>query len=678
MGDVLIFTPAGEAAIPTKPSVRMSDGTLLAMLGDVGVQELQFWYSDDDGATWTDTTDTIAANSSADNRNSSMVVDTDDILWIVHRDEGYALARLTRATFSGTRVTLEDSIEFSDQGASNMDCVAFKIGTDTYIPIIYWYGGLYVKRTIVKCTSSEVLSIVGNITVESSTTTSMVRIDFHHTGDGKTVANSAPHLYLAWTESTATYFRKDTYSSGPTWTNGTRREIFDAITGNDKLFSMFYDGTRIIFAQPDGDSAPWVGMYERDEADTTTTDRTSGIPSVSGKSEQSVVAWEDPDGNVYIATINDAEELIYVKWTRATTTWDASWTTLTTNKVHEHSFGVYPHPNGSVTEFFFGEPGGVDGDDIFFNAVLSYNQAPTAPTWNNTSGATEDVAETLLLDWDFNDSDGDDQSDYTVRRRKGAAAYAYWNGSTWQAGEDASTKIASTGTTLNMASSWGADGDDDHYYAIKTWDPSDEVSPWSSELRVIPSAQDNPAITAPTGTVGPSETATWTVTTQTAFRTVVSDTSSTSDMDAGTLDYDSGWTVDGNKTDTIEFPTPSVTRYFRVQTKNDEGLLSDIDQETLTVTYTPPATPTLVATGDTPSTGAIGVVITNPGTGTTETGNDIYRRLVGDSDDGTRVAIGVAVDGTFTDWKVESGVAYQYLVRTFGDNGTQADSVWTT
>ena len=340
------------------------------------------------------------------------------------------------------------------------------------------------------------------------------------------------------------------------------------------------------------------------------------------------------------------------------------------------------HDRGLARGLQTGPPGG-PGDpglySIYYSSAFTFNTPPTAPTWNNTNPTTEDVDETLLLDWNFNDADGDAQSDFTIRRTIGAGSINYWNGTTWQASEDASTKIATATESHNMAASWGADGDGTHVYAVKTWDPSDEVSPWSANLDVTPSAQDNPTITAPTGTVGVSAQATWTASSQTAYRVVSSDTTSTTDMDAGTLEYDSGWVISSELFhNTLLFPVNGATRYFRVQTKNDEGLLSDIDQETLTVSWTPPTTPTLVATADTPSVGAIGVVIDNPAPNTpVVVSNDLYRRIVGESGPGTRIAANVAVDGTVTDWLAAHGVNYEYLVRAIADTSATADSAWT-
>ena len=99
----------------------------------------------------------------------------------------------------------------------------------------------------------------------------------------------------------------------------------------------------------------------------------------------------------------------------------------------------------------------------------------------------------------------------------------------------------------------------------------------------------------------------------------------------------------------------------------------------------PPATPTLVVTGSDVNA-YITVAITNPGTGATETDNDVYVRVAAGgrpdidrtvNDDGIRIATGVTPDGTFTDRAVAGSVSYQYRIRARGDNGTSVYGAWT-
>ena len=53
--------------------------------------------------------------------------------------------------------------------------------------------------------------------------------------------------------------------------------------------------------------------------------------------------------------------------------------------------------------------------------------------------------------------------------------------------------------------------------------------------------------------------------------------------------------------------------------------------------------------------------------------NDLYRRKQGETA-WTRIATGIPVNGSYSDYAVASGQAYEYMARALGDNGTTADS----
>lgn len=671
MAKTTVFTGTADQAAG-RSIVKLSDGTLIAMSPESVAANLMFYDSDDDGATWSDTSSDIteADVTSAQVPNFCFTVDEDDVLWCTYENATDHKGYVRRGVYSGGAITWDSGYIFNPTlyTSDKMAMVAFKISTDTYVAINANVTST-CQLAVVKRTSGGTYSTSHSLSTWVSNNPVFLGIDFHHTGDGLTVDSSTPHLYLyAQLGAYRLVYKRFAYTSGPTWTAGPERAIVSDTSIDQNYGQMFYDGTRIVMMYPN-DATDSIQVYERNEADTATTNRSTGIPSTGQSTGRVTQMFHDIDGNIYLVlSETSANYLAWAKWTRATTTWDTSWTNLESEGGIDQLY-VDVHPL-TLSHIYYSD----NADDGYYISSHTFNSAPTAPTWTSVSGEVEDVAETLLLDWVFNDPDSDAQSDYTIRRRKGAAAYAYWNGTSWQAGEDASTKIASSVSSKTLSASWGADGDDDHYYAIKTWDPSDEVSPWSSELRVIPSAQDNPTITAPTGTVGFTATATWTATTQTAYRVVVSDTSSTSDMDAGTLDDDSGWVVDAAKTALIEFPTNSATRYFRVQTKNDEGLISDIDQETLTVSYTAPTEPTLTVSEV--ELGALRITIDNPAGGATVVSNEVYRRV--GTEPYIRRATGVAVDGAWDDWAVTGGVTYDYKVRALGDNGTWTEGSTVT
>lgn len=654
-----------------------SDGTVwVAIVTDAGGSaEVRLWYSTDEGATWTEDTGAKIAVDAVDEHAAAFYIDASDRPWLLVRDATpEAVVRV--GSIASNAITWDDSLTLAD-ASEVYDLVAFDTDGSTWGHALYVQTGGTFRLHEFSWNGSALSD--GNL---RSFTADEGRLDFNHTGDGKTVQSSSPDLYVAYLSSSELKFVKWTYSSGPSYSVGSTRTI-DSTPEASHLPGMFFDGTRVVMVVADLDTdTPLV--YERDAADTTTTQRTGPPDTGSAGTDVLIDAvWDANTDDIYLIAEISSDDVGYLQYDRSADSW-GSWTSIEAITLDGQKVG-WVHLDGASTRPWLGAVF-VDSaaTDVLFEQAVVLNSSPTAPTVDSPDdGSVQDVNETLTVDWTFNDPDGGDtQSAYTVRRREGSGSYEYWNGTGWQASEDASTKISSSTSELALSSGWGADGDSDHYYAVKTWDSQDQVSPWSDETRVIPSAQDNPTIDSPTSgaTVGVEGTVNWTVSSQTKYRVVVSDTSSSTDMDAGTLDYDSGIQVSSTTQADVEYPNTG-TRYVRVQTHNDEGLASDIAEVDVTVDHTAPPTPTLSVTADSPSTGAIGVSVTNPaptGAEPDTDSNDLYRREVGDSDDGIRVATGVAKNGSYTDWAVASGVDYEYRAHAQGDNGVNAYSAWTS
>lgn len=146
-------------------------------------------------------------------------------------------------------------------------------------------------------------------------------------------------------------------------------------------------------------------------------------------------------------------------------------------------------------------------------------------------------------------------------------------------------------------------------------------------------------------------------------------------------DYDSNWIGDAASRAT----TPPVTLatgdawVLTLWTKNLEGLESTAQRRYFTVNFTPPATPTLAAT-PLPLAGTIRVAITNPTPGGAQPAvatQDLYRRTVGDTSNGIRVATGLASGATASDYRAVSGINYEYRVLTIGTTGVTVYGAWT-
>lgn len=413
-------------------------------------------------------------------------------------------------------------------------------------------------------------------------------IDFNHAGDAKSVAGGTPHLYVAWEGSNSLRFKKATYSGG-TWNWGTERTLTATATNAPRIDGIF-DGTRFVMAA-DISTTPYIHVEERNAADSASTNRTP--PALSARPTAVAVTYNSEGDIILVA--EDAGTPKFVKYDRSADSW-GSWSTIEaiSNIVGAPgSIGLKRGQSGQSTEVTYIQGAGSPYNVRYFAEKI--NNLPTNPTWVTASG-TFDVASGLTLDWDFQDPDlpNDSQGSYTLRRRIGAGAFNYWNGSTWQASEDGSTKITTTTTQVSLASSWGNDGDADHYFSVKTWDANDEgPSGWSAELQVTPSAKDNPTITALTTIPAAEYPITWTVATQTKYRVrTYTDVGGAQ----GSLIYDSGIVVSTNTGHVTPFPVNGAVRWVEVVTWNDEGLESDPSADQVTVDYEGPAAP-VITTG---------------------------------------------------------------------------------
>jgi len=141
-----------------------------------------------------------------------------------------------------------------------------------------------------------------------------------------------------------------------------------------------------------------------------------------------------------------------------------------------------------------------------------------------------------------------------------------------------------------------------------------------------------------------------------------------------TLLWDSGEVTSTNKAQTVGMELENSLQYkIRVRIKNADGLWSDWAVVTVTVSYTPPASP-LISTSA--GEGYVLLDIGNPapiGTEPTVTSNHVWRRKQGETD-WTRTALEVAPNGEYRDYAVASGITYQYKIQAIGDNGTSSFS----
>ena len=668
---VLITTAATS---PEQAVDRAPDGRLWFMKSVSNV--MSFWYSDNDGATWAQATGTFAGGS------GSLFVDQDGGLNVAYQGSTQGFS-YRRGTVSGTTITWTD--EFSAFGNwTGFDLVAFRDpGGNGHWALITVRSGdgdnphlVYRVRVAPGFGGVVTVSQAGIYTLtpyNQGGSGFNGDIDFHHTGDGKTVQGGTPHVYVAFVDAFGAK-----YLVRLIW-NGSGYALWHQhiSTGGTAAPLLVFDGTRPMVATSEVNGE--MKLWEIDAANTAKLSRGSSANMGGGAQITAPQISYDRVGNIYLAGVNSLNgDLYWTKWTRATNTWDGSWTLELAGTFG----GVDLRKGWAFSNWPTIEGVYWDATSAYYQEVLVVNATPNAPgVLAPADGSVADVAASLGIIWQFNDPDqGDEQSAYTVRRRIGAGAFTYWNGTSWAASESGATKIASGGTSLGVAAGWGADGDADHFYSVKTWDSLDQLSPWSAEHRVIPSAKDNPTITVPASDGTDITTANfnveWTVATQTRYRLrVVGSTAGAPNLSV--VDFDSGIRVSTSvRLDQVEFPVNGQVRHIELTTWNDEGLQSNIVYRRVDVAYTPPAAAAVSLDVDSLVPGAIVVNIENIGTGAAEDHNDVFRRVVGDTGPGIRIAAGIDVDGGLTDYAVASGVDYEYQVKTYATSGAVSFSSW--
>lgn len=657
---------------------RAPSGRLYLAQHNNSTQTTSVWYSDNNGGTWAVLTGGAITSSFG---NPTLFVDADGGVNLVNVSNA-GIYNYRRGTVTGNTVTW-GSVYALPQAFVAGDMVVFRNPNGPGYQAAF-AGRItdgdnphaFVRATV---TPEGVGTLAGLFYLtnwaQGGSPTLRGGLDFHHTGDGKTVQGGTPHVYYTFADSFNRLWHNRVYWNGGALIPSGIHYIDALSTG----FSFpFFDGTRTVILTYSPINSNAVRLYERDAGNTATISRGDSPDLANGIHSQPSASY-DRDGNVYVyARQSTTLDMFYIKWTRATLTW-GSWTLVT---AANSTAGSLLRIGYAQTGFPTIEGVHADNGNLVYQNVLIINAVPFAPAITNPiDGSVADVNASLGIAWTFNDQDpGDAQTAYTVRRRWGAN-FTYWDGAAWSNVESASTKIVSATTMLSLASGWAADSDLNISFAVKTWDALNQVSPWSAEARVIPSVKDNPLISFPASdgasVTSPSLEIAWTVATQTKYRVRVVDDAGGS-PNPGIVDYDSGIVLSSAaRVHTALFPVNSETRQIELTTWNDEGLQSNTVYRIVNVSYTPPSTPT-VALSTSAVPGAIRATITNPAGGATKSYNDVWRRIVGETSDGIRVAANVDIGGVFTDYAVASGVPYQYRIRTFADTGATADGAWTT
>lgn len=312
--------------------------------------------------------------------------------------------------------------------------------------------------------------------------------------------------------------------------------------------------------------------------------------------------------------------------------------------------------------------------------VVNGAAAPNAPTQLTPSGTTVNNTITERLAWLYsNPASNDTQSQFDLQWRH-------------QGSSDAWNTISQT--TPN--SYWDAPGGtfpaETIEWQVRTYDQGGLVGPWSAlDYFTAAAPTGTPTITAPMsgGTIGLTpNTVSWSAPSQQGYqvRTVADD--GTGNPNTAVVYTDTGQVTD---TDTrsiqVAYTTNNIVVHTQVRVEQN-SLWSSWADVSDTVSYTPPAVPTLTVSPNSTG-GTITISPTQPtptGGEPTVTSIDIWCRTATDSPygdpqrpptTGVRIVAGIPPSTAWVDYAPASGVIYEYQVVANGSNTTTSASAWT-
>lgn len=501
---------------------RCANGVLWAVYQEIGF--LRFKYSTDNGASFA-----FPAVGDSINKHGmfSFFIDEDDYAHVIvcttadelHYYRGTPNAGRTQWTWSAGNYIGA----VSGAGTGGVDIVAHRQGTGWKAHIVHekWNGvtnniPCYYRFNI---TAAHVITAdtAPSLEFEPNGSTNLAvqpTIDFHHTGNGKSVQGGTPHLYIGWARSGANgaRFLRVPYSAGPTWTFTTANiRVIDAargLSGGSQWFNCMFDGTRVVLAGMLGDGANNdLVAHERDAADTATTARVLVDNLATNVQLAFGQASYDSAGNLFFAGQNTDEanpnrDVVWRKWVRATNTLEAEQIIDAAAVQNGNARLLRGHASNRIeVSWVSAEAAGpvytVD------HTSIALNLAPTADVIvSPTNSATVDAAAGFQTDsGPLQDPNAGDTRAARAFRRKvvGAGAYDYWNPTTglWQ-----STIVwFATASQLTVFGAGKWTNGNAYNWSTASQDAGGLQGPFAADLTLIASTPATVTATGPTGTV---------------------------------------------------------------------------------------------------------------------------------------------------------------------------------
>lgn len=482
---------------------RTQDGTLWAVVPGGTVNQLEYFYSKDEGVTWTNKgslrTDIWAGNA-------SIFIDLDDymhVAWTQSITSGSITSGnvyYSRGTPNASRTGYTFTSPMNISSVATMpDIIAHKSGSGWKVHITCIASNTFLQYHRLNVANAGTITQDAGVNLRNYSPNSIVHpcIDFHHTGDGKTVKNSDPHIFIGCSAGpNTTYgirFFKITHASG-VWTVGTEREIDAAMYVNDAIddwwFNLFFDGTRVVMGGHLWGGASILRIWERDVADTTTTQiYTSGNLS-GGTYWFGGSMTYDQAGNIYVLGSPESGATSFTlqlaKWTRGV----GMNAPILIGPLRTRSYPSFKRGSsyGKIEWIYI--MGTNQPYQVMYNSHSEFlnNTKPTITVTGPADNSSQALNSTFVqFTWTMGNSAGTQRA-YAFRRRKvGTSEWEYWDGRVTRWISNMVYSENTVGVTSFPNGYWPKGSWE---YQIRVRDTLDQVSDWSSVRTVINS--ENP------------------------------------------------------------------------------------------------------------------------------------------------------------------------------------------
>ena len=519
------YTPWAVTGSPERLLDRAPNGVL--WYGQNHDDDVYFWYSKDEGNTWSNSGSKVDYLSSffvralhIDNAGHMHVVGrTGNTTLLVQR--GHPGTNTFDFSDTSDRLTLSASNEALAPD-SGLDLVTWRIGTGYKIWVLYGTtalsGGVYtntLRLAEVTVSQSKVISLTKQSVVRTATGASMPYgcLTFQHTGDGKT-PSSTPHVYVVTgvnTQDTAQARQDDlhlvkfTYEAG-NYTQASPVVLETATDTTNRVMRCTWDGARVATVYGTCNRATGISsaaVHEVDWTEATGTVTRNDPPAYGGGYPLGVSSAVDPvTDDIYVAAYGTTTTTpVWSRYSRTAAAWSA-WTPFgasLTGWTRTGRVSLKQYVQRSAIEAVYATGSGSPWT-VNYTKITVTNTAPSVPRL--LAPAPSSVADLgtqgATFAWQFVDPDpGDLQGGWQMRRRIGAGAYSYYTAATQSWG---ATAVWNTGADTQVSFAPGVWANGNVWaWSVNTRDSAGLASGFASDASVTATLAPSAAVTGPLG-----------------------------------------------------------------------------------------------------------------------------------------------------------------------------------